>query len=94
MLLLALYRQGIMVLMSDLQRLISGHGDIKKFVEEAKISRCFFYEWRNGKKSMSLRMATQIVRNTKGAISFEDLASFEEKVRKPKKPADSFEQAQ
>jgi hypothetical protein len=63
--------------MGDLQKLINKHGDINKFIEETQISRCFFYEWRKGKKGMSLKMATRIVENSKGAISYEDLANFE-----------------
>ena len=56
---------------------IKKHEKMKDFLESVKMSRSYFSEWKNGKKRISLQIASRIVQHTDKEITFEDLVDFE-----------------
>lgn len=66
--------------MEKLRTWIKRNGNLKKFLNDMKISRSTFSDWELGKRGISLELASRIVYYTNGFISYEDLINFQSTV--------------
>lgn len=82
--------------MEKLRNWIKRNGNLKKFLNDVKISRSTFSEWELGKRGITLEVASRIVYYTNGFISYEDLVKFQSAVmsKKIKNPAQNQFSAQ